>query len=110
MSRFAFDGAHVAEEDPADVVVGRERQIVFEAAQEHHPTADFLVERGRADPAELEAAKRLKTAGVEAFEDRRVLIGDSELSADREDVAAAAVAAFIDLEELPCGNVERPKL
>ena len=67
-----LDGAEVAEEDPFDHVVGRDREEVFQRVEPAEFAADpHAVVDGRG-PAEREAAERRIAAREVVLKDRRV--------------------------------------
>src|SRR5262249_17980504 len=64
-----FDSAGVDKPNQVDLVIGKDRHLVFQAIEEHEVTADRDPVNLRADATELEAAHALETTGKETFVD-----------------------------------------
>src|SRR5262249_18883223 len=87
----ALDRAGIDESDQIEMIVRKNRQLIFEAIEKHEGAADFEAVDVRSDAAELEAAHAAEAAGVEPLEDRRVAAGPGDLAAGGDHVLAAAV-------------------
>src|SRR5262249_12075023 len=102
----AFDGAGIDEGHKVDIVVGANRNLVFEGVQELELPADHETVDVGADAAEFEAANVNVTAAEEAFVDRGGVAGPGNLAAGHEDMLARAVRALPEREEAAAFEIE----
>src|SRR6185503_63023 len=84
-------------------IVGGDRELIFGAAQQHECSADVCVLIVLADgsyAAESKSTEIAEPAREETFENRRVITGETDCAADREDLLARSVRPFRDRKVL----------
>src|SRR4029077_17931824 len=94
----SFDSARIAEDHAEELVARQDRHLVFDTIQERKRAAGVESVFERPDAAKRKTAQASKTAGIKPLIHRRFRGCEIRLTAEGDDMLAAAVRPLIDVE------------